>query len=55
MTDTGYRQLRTFAAQAGLTEDEALSFVFENLAGLQDDASLMHRLAGFKSRIPQAD
>ena len=55
MTDAGYRQLRAFAAQSGLTEDEALSFVFENLSGLLDDATLMHRLAGFKDRLPQAD
>jgi len=55
MTDAGYRQLRDFAAQSGLTEDEALSFVFENLSGLLDDATLMHRLAGFKDRLPQAD
>ena len=55
MTDAGYRQLRAFAADAGLTEGEALSFVFENLSGLLDDATLMHRLAAFKDRLPPED
>ena len=55
MTDAGYRQLRAFAADAGLTEGEALSFVFENLSWLLDDATLMHRLAAFKDRLPPAD
>jgi len=55
MTDAWYRQLRAFAADAGLTEGEALSFVFENLSGLLDDATLMHRLAAFKDRLPPAD
>ena len=30
MTEDGYRRLKSFAAEAGLDEGEALSFLFEN-------------------------
>jgi len=55
MTDTGFRRLKSFSAETGLSEDEALSFVFENLTGLLDDAALMHRLAAYKERLKNND
>jgi hypothetical protein len=51
MTETGYRRLRAFAAENGMSEPEAMSFIFENLTGLMDDAALAHRLRAFKLRL----
>ena len=44
MTEAGYRRLRAFATEAGLSEGEALSFVFENWGSITDDEALGHRL-----------
>lgn len=51
MTETGYRRLRAFAAENGMSEPEAMSFIFENLTGLMDEAALAHRLHIFKMRL----
>jgi hypothetical protein len=51
MTETAYRRLRAFAAQADLSEAEAMSFVFENIDGITDEATVKHRLMQFKSRL----
>jgi hypothetical protein len=50
MTETGHRRLKSFARDTGMTENEALTFVFENLSGLLDQAALLHRLRSFKAR-----
>lgn len=44
MTEAGYRRLRRFAADAGLAEGEALSFLFENFDSVTDSEVLGHRL-----------
>ena len=37
MTEDGFRRLKRFAADAGLDEGEALSFVFENFDSIADE------------------
>ena len=44
MTDRGYRRLRAFAAEAGMSEGEALSFLFENFDSVTHSENLGHRL-----------
>lgn len=53
MTEDGYRALRKFAAEAGLTEGEALSFLFENFASVTDKDNLTHRLRLFNSELAE--
>lgn len=51
MTEDGYRGLRKFAAQAGLDEGEALSFLFENFDSVTDAETLGHRLRQFNTEL----
>lgn len=51
MTEDGYRRLRRFAADAGLSEGEALSFVFEHFDSITDREKLVHRLRLFAEEI----
>ncbi len=51
MTEDGYRRLRSFAAEAGLDEGEALSFLFENFDAVTDDERLGHRLRRFNAEL----
>ncbi len=51
MTEDGYRRLKSFAAEAGLDEGEALSFLFENFDAVTDDEHLAHRLRQFNSEL----
>ena len=51
MTEAGYRRLKRFAAESGLEEGEALSFLFENLDSVTDTEVLLHRLRLFKAEI----
>lgn len=51
MTDEGYRRLKRFAADAGLDEGEALSFLFENFDSVTDFENLTHRLRLFNSEL----
>ncbi|MDX2485782.1 MAG: hypothetical protein QNK42_19235 [Pseudodonghicola sp.] len=51
MTEDGYRRLKTFAANAGLDEGEALSFLFENFDAVIDDERLGLRLRQFNSEL----
>ena len=51
MTEDGYRRLRRFAAEAGLDEGEALSFIFENFDSIMDDENLGARLRLFNSEL----
>ena len=51
MTEDGYRRLRRFAAEAGLDEGEALSFVFEHFDSIMDDETFPHRLRLFQAEL----
>ena len=51
MTEDGYRRLKKFAAQAGLDDGEALSFLFENFASIIDEENLAIRLRLFNSEL----
>lgn len=51
MTEDGYRRLRRFAAEAGLDEGEALSFLFENWTSVIDGAALAERLRLFNAEV----
>ena len=51
MTEDGYRRLKRFAADAGLDEGEALSFLFENFSSVIDEDNLIHRLRLFNSEL----
>ncbi|MEZ5713789.1 MAG: hypothetical protein R3D85_00610 [Paracoccaceae bacterium] len=51
MTEDGYRRLRRFAAEAGLDEGEALSFLFENFDSVTNHENLTARLRLFNAEI----
>ncbi|MBO9475170.1 MULTISPECIES: hypothetical protein [unclassified Shimia] len=51
MTEDGYRKLKSFAAEAGLDEGEALSFLFENFDAVTDTEQLAQRLRQFNATL----
>ncbi len=51
MTEDGYRRLKSFAAEAGLDEGEALSFLFENWTSVINDENLTARLRLFNAEL----
>jgi hypothetical protein len=51
MSEDGYRRLRRFAAEAGLDEGEALSFLFENFDSVTDADNLGARLRMFNAEL----
>ena len=51
MTEDGYRKLKRFAADAGLDEGEALSFLFENFDSVTHHENLTARLRLFNAEI----
>lgn len=51
MTNDAHRGLTRFAQEAGLTTDEALTFVFENLGSITDAETLPHRLRLFRAEL----
>ena len=51
MTEDGYRRLKLFAAESGLDEGEALSFLFENFSSVIDHENLGHRLRLFNAEL----
>jgi hypothetical protein len=53
MSEEGYRRLRRFAADAGLEEGEALSFLFEHLDSVTDAEKLGHRLRLFQGEVAE--
>lgn len=53
MTEDGFRKLRAFAAEAGLDEGEALSFLFENFESVTDSENLGHRLRLFNAELDE--
>ncbi len=53
MTEDGYRKLKNFAAQAGLDEGEALSFLFENFSSVINEENLAVRLRLFNAELDE--
>ena len=53
MTEEGYRKLKKFAAEAGLDEGEALSFLFENFSSVIDHDNLTAKLRLFNTELDQ--
>jgi hypothetical protein len=51
MTEDGYRRLKRFAAEAGLDEGEALSFLFEHFDSVINEDTFSHRLRLFNAEI----
>ena len=51
MTEDGYRRLKRFAAEAGLDEGEALSFIFENFSSVINEDNLTHRRRLFNAEL----
>lgn len=51
LTEDAWRRLKRFAAEAGLDEGEALSFLFENFDSVMDDDTLPHRLRLFNAEL----
>ena len=51
MSNDAYRALQTLAAQAGITQDEALTFVFEHFNSVIDTETFNHRLRLFKAEL----
>ncbi len=51
MTEEGFRALRRFLTDTGLEQDEALSFLFENLYAVVDADELARRLAAFRADL----
>ena len=51
MTEDGYRRLKRFAADAGLDEGEALSFLFENFDSVMNEENLTARMRLFNAEL----
>ncbi|PKP73739.1 MAG: hypothetical protein CVT84_11945 [Alphaproteobacteria bacterium HGW-Alphaproteobacteria-6] len=51
VTNDAYRSLTRFAEEAGLSVDEALTFLFEHFASVTDPENLGHRLRLFKAEL----
>ncbi len=51
MTNDAYRALQRFAEESGVTQDEALTFLFENFGSVTDSENLGHRLRLFKAEL----
>lgn len=53
LTNDAHRALTRFSAEAGLTPDETLTFLFENFASVVDRDTLAHRLRLFKAELEE--
>ena len=51
LSEDAWRRLKRFAAEAGLDEGEALSFLFENFDSVTDDETLPHRFRLFNAEL----
>jgi hypothetical protein len=51
VTNDAHRSLTRFADEAGLSVDEALTFLFEHFASVTDPENLGHRLRLFKAEL----
>ncbi|PTV96387.1 hypothetical protein C8J27_102181 [Rhodobacter aestuarii] len=52
MTNDAYRSLHRFAAEAEITPDEALCFLFEHFNSVTNAENLTARLRLFKAELP---
>lgn len=53
MTNDAYRHLESFAVEAGISKDEALTFVFEHFGSITNTETLGHRLRLFKAELEE--
>ena len=51
LTEDAWRALKRFAAESGLDEGEALSFLFEHFDSVTDHDNLTHRLRLFNAEL----
>lgn len=51
LTNDAYRALHRFADEAGITTDEALTFLFEHFNSVTHAENLGHRLRLFKAEL----
>jgi hypothetical protein len=51
LTNDAYRVLNRFAAEAQLSTDEALVFLFENFGSVTHEDNLAHRLRLFRAEL----
>ena len=51
VTNDAYRALNRFADEAGITTDEALTFLFEHFNSVTHAENLGHRLRLFKAEL----
>lgn len=51
LTNDAYRTLHRFAAEAGITPDEALTFLFEHFNSVTHHENLTARLRLFKAEL----
>lgn len=51
LTNDAYRTMNRFAAEAGLTPDEALTFLFEHFNSVTNHENLTARLRLFKAEM----
>lgn len=52
MTNDAHRNLKRFAAESEITQDEALCFLFEHFGSVTHHENLNHRLRLFKAELP---
>ncbi len=53
LSEDAYRSLKRFSEEAGITQDEALCFLFEHFGSVTDDQALPHRLRLFKAELEE--
>jgi hypothetical protein len=53
LTDEAYRRLQRFADEAGVTQDEALTFLFEHFNSVVEPVNLSARLRLFKADLEE--
>ena len=53
MTHDAHRRLHRFSREAGISVDEALTFVFSHFNSITDDTRLARHLGQFKARIEE--
>lgn len=51
VTNDAHRALNRFASEAGISTDEALTFLFEHFGSVVDHDNLTHRLRLFKAEL----
>ena len=51
LTEDAWRRLKRFAAESGLDEGEALSFLFEHFDSVTNHDNLVHRLRLFNAEL----